>query len=90
MVSASSDKPTVVCDRMAFKEELKRSVLLYINCQVDDTPECETADGYKAHLEHLNKRLQSDGRDIGKCLTELENIYCINRKLLMCAIKDLF
>ena len=58
MVSASSDKPTVVFDRMAVKEELKRSVLLDINCQVDDTPECKTADGYKAHLEHLNKRLK--------------------------------
>ena len=97
MVSASSYKPTVVFDRMAFKEELKTSVLLYINCQVDDTSECKTADGYKAHLEHLNKRLKSDGRDtiytaciIGQCLTELNNIYCRIRKLVMCATKDLF
>ena len=90
-------KPTVEFDRNAFKDELKRSVLLDINCQVDDTPECKTADGYKAHLGHLNKRLKSDGRDtiytaciIGQCLTELTNIYCGNRKLLMCATKDLF
>ena len=44
MVSASSDKPAAECDRMAFKDELKRSVLLDINCQVDDTPEFTTAD----------------------------------------------
>ena len=63
MVSASSDKPTIVFDRMAFKEVLKRSLLLDINCQVDDTPECKTADGCKAHLEHLNIRLKTNGRD---------------------------
>ena len=57
MVSASSDKPIVEFDRKAFNDELKRSVLSDINCQVDDTPECKTADGYKAHLGHLNKRL---------------------------------
>ena len=44
MVSASSDKPAAEYDRMAFKDELKRSVLLDINCQVDDTPEYTTAD----------------------------------------------
>ena len=87
MVSASSDKPTVEFDRTAFKDQLKRSVLLNINCQVDDTPECKTADGYKAHLGHLNKRLKSNGRDaiysaciIGQCLTELKNIYRGNKK----------
>ena len=76
MVSASSDKPAAECDRMAFKDELKRSVLLDINCQVDDTPEFTTADGYKGHLKHLNKRLKSNGRDaiytaciIGQCLS---------------------
>ena len=78
MVTASSDKPAAEYDRMAFKDELKRSVLLDINCQVDDTPEFTTADGYKAHLKHLNKRLTSNGRDaiytaciIGQCLTEI-------------------
>ena len=83
MVSASSDKPTVEFDRKALKDELKRCVLLDINCQVDDTPECKTADGYQAHLGHLNKRLKSDGRDtiytaciIGQWLTEIKNIYC--------------
>ena len=82
---------------MAFKDELKRSVLLDINCQVDDTPESKTVDGYKAHLGHLNKGLKSNGCDaiytaciIGQCLTELKHIYCGNRKLLMCATKDLF
>ena len=97
MVSASSDKLAAECDRMAFKDELKRRVLLDINCQVDDTPEYTTADGYKAHLKHLNKRLKSNGRDaiytaciIGQCLTELKNIYRGNKKLLICATKDLF
>ena len=45
---------------MAFKDELKRSVLLDINCQADDSPESRTADGYKTHFEQLNKRLKSD------------------------------
>ena len=97
MVSASSDKPAVECDRMEFKDELKRSVLLNINCQVDDTPVFTTADGYKAHFTHLNQRLKSNGRHtiytaciIGQCLTELKNIYRENKKLLICATKDLF
>ena len=82
MVTASSDKPAAECDRMAFKDELKRSVLLDINCQVGDTLVFTTADDYKAHLKHLNKRLKSNGRDaiytaciIGQCLTQLKNIY---------------
>ena len=73
---------------MEFRDELKRSVLLGINCQVDDTPEFTTADGYKAHLNNLNKRLKSNGRDaiytaciIGQSLTELKNIYRGNKKL---------
>ena len=97
MVSASSDKPAVDFDRITFKDELKTSVLLNINCQGDDTPESTTADGYKAHLGHLNKRLKSYGCDaiytaciIGQYLTELKYIYCGNKKLLMCATKDLF
>ena len=88
MISASSDKPTIEFDRTAFKDQLKRSVLLDINCQVDDTPECKTADGYKTHLGHLNKRVKSNGRDsiytaciIGQCLTELKHIYCGDKKL---------
>ena len=79
MISASSDKPTVEFNGTAFKDQLKRSVRLDINFQVDDTPECKTADGYKTHLSHLNKRLKSNGRDaiytaciIGQCLTELK------------------
>ena len=82
---------------MVFKDELKRSVLLDINCQVDDTPKCKTADGYKTHLGHLNKRLKSNGRDaiyiacvIGQYLTELKNIYRGNKTLLIRATKDLF
>ena len=59
-VSASSDKPVVEIDGMAFRDELKRSILLDINCQADDTPESKTADGYKTHLEHLNKRPKSN------------------------------
>ena len=97
MVSASSDKPTVEFDRMAFKDEWKWSVQLDIYCQVDDTPECKIADGHKAHLWHLNKRLKSNGRDaiytaciIGKYLTELKNIYRGNKTLLISATKDLF
>ena len=97
MVSASSDKPAAEFDRMAFKDELKQSVLLNINCQVDDTPVFTTADGYKAHLKHLNKRLKSNWHDamytaciIGQCLTELKNIYRGNKKLLISATKDLF
>ena len=98
MVSASSDKPTIEFDRTPFKDQLKQSVLLDINCQVDDTPECKTADGNKMHLGHLNKCLKSNGRNaidtaciIEQCLTELKNIYRGNKKkLLICATKDLF
>ena len=54
MVSASSDKPAIEFERMAFKDKLKRSVLLDINCEADDTPESRTADGYRKHLEHLS------------------------------------
>ena len=97
MISASSDKPTVEFEKTAFKDQLKRSVLLDINSQVDDTPECKTADGYKTHLGHLNKRLKSNGRDviytaciIGKRLTEIKKINRGNKKLLIGATKDLF
>ena len=45
MSSASFDKPAIESDRMAFKDELKRTVLLDINYQADDTPESRTADG---------------------------------------------
>ena len=90
-------KPTVEIGRMAFKDELKRSVLLDINCQADDTLESKTVDGYKMHLEHLNKRLKSNGCDtiytacvIGQCLTELKHIYRVNKKLFICATKDMF
>ena len=60
MISASSNKLTLEVDRTSFKYQLKRSVLLDINCQTDDTPRSRTADGYKTHLEHLNKRLKSN------------------------------
>ena len=97
MVLASSDKPVAEFDGMAFKDELKRSGLLDINCQVDDTPQSKAVDGYKAHLVHLNKRLKSNWSDaiynaciIGQCLTELKHICCGNKKLLMCATKYLF
>ena len=48
MVSASSDKPAAKFDRTEFKEQVKRSVLLDINCHVDDAPEISTADGYRS------------------------------------------
>ena len=96
MVSASSNKPTIEMDRTAFKDELKRNVLLDINCQADDTPESRTADGYDTHLEHRNK-LKSKGCDaiytacrIGQCLTELKHIYHGNKKLLIYTIKHFF
>ena len=57
MNSASSSRRALDIDRTSFKDELKRSVLLDINYQTDDTPESRTADGYKTHLEHLNKRI---------------------------------
>ena len=82
MVSASSDKPAIEFYRMAFTDELKLNVLLDINCQADDTPESRRADGYKTHLEPLNKRLKSNGCDAvytacmtGQCLTDLKQIY---------------
>ena len=97
MVSDSSDKPAIELDRMAFEDELKRRVLLNINCQGDDTPESRTADGYKTHLKHLNKRLKSNECGaiytacmIGQCLTELKHIYRGHKKLLICTTKDLF
>ena len=97
MVSASSDKPAVEFDRMAFKDDLKRIPLFDINCPADDTLESTTADGYKAHFGHLNKCLKSNGCDtiytvciMGQCLTELKHIHSGNKKLLMCATKDLF
>ena len=45
MISASSNKPAIEIDRTCFKEELKLSISLDINCQTDDTPESRTADG---------------------------------------------
>ena len=97
MVSASSDIPAAKFDRTAFKEQLKRSVLLDMNCHVDDAPEISTADGCKTHLDHQNKRLKANGRDaiytactIGHSLTELKKLYGGNKKLLICATKDLF
>ena len=82
---------------MAFKDELKRSVLLYISCQADDTSESRTADGYKTHFKHHNKRLKSSRCDtiymacmIGQCLTEPKHIYHKNKKLSICATKHLF
>ena len=97
MISASSDKLDAKFDRTVFKQQLKRSLLLDINCHVDDAPEISTADGYKTHLGHLNKRLKTYGRDaiytactIGHSFTELRKLYGGNKKLLICATKDLF
>ena len=97
MISASSNKPALEIDRTPFKDELKRSVLLDINCQTDDTPESRTADGYNIHLDHLDKRLKSNGCQalytacmIGQFLSELKQIYHGNKKLLIYASKHLF
>ena len=97
MVSASSDKPAIEIDRTAFKDELKRSVLLDINCQSIDTSESGTADIYKAHLVLLNKRLEYNGCDavytayiIGQCLSELKQIYHGNKKLFIYTTKHMF
>ena len=60
-------------------------------------PNLEQKDGYKRHLEHLNKRLKYNGCDaiytvcmFGQCLTELIHIYRENNKDLICATKHLF
>ena len=97
MVSASADKLAIEIDRTAFKDVLKRSVLLDINCHTDDTPEHRAADGYKTHLKHLNKRLKSNGCDavytacmIGQCLSALKQIFHGDKKLLIYATKHLF
>ena len=65
--------------------------------QIDDEPESRTTVGYKTHLELLSKRLKHNGRQtvytacmIGQCLSELKEIYNVNKKLLMHATKHLF
>ena len=66
-------------NKTTFRDELQRSVLLSLNEQIEDHPECRTADGYKTHLELLSKHLKSKGRltvytacMIGRCLSELK------------------
>ena len=63
MVSALPHKPTAEIGRIPFKDELQRSVLLDINCQADVISQFKSAVGYKTHVEHLNKRLKSNGCD---------------------------
>ena len=65
-----------------------------MNEQIEYQPETRTADGYKTHLELLSKRLNSNGRQtvntacmIGQCLSELKQIYQVNKTLLICATK---
>ena len=88
MISASSYKSALEIDRASFKDELKWSVILDMICQTYDTPESRTADGYKIQMEHLNKRLQSNGCQklytacmIGQCLTDLKHMYDGKKKL---------
>ena len=50
MASASSDKN-------------QQQNVIESHSQVDDTPGFITADGYKEHFKHLNKRLKSNGGD---------------------------
>ena len=47
-------------DKTTFEDELKRSVILNMNEQIDDQPVSTTADGYKTHIELLTKRLKSN------------------------------
>ena len=62
MVSTSTETTIHEINKTSFRDELQRSVLLSMNEQIDDEPESRTADGYKTHLELLNKRLKSNGR----------------------------
>ena len=48
-----------------------------MNGEIDDEPECRTADGYKTHLELLSKQVKYNGRQtvytacmIGQCFSE--------------------
>ena len=97
MVSASTEKIINEINKTTFRDELKRSVLLSMNEQIEDQPESVTAYGYKTHLELLSKRLKSIGRQtvyiacmIEQCLSELKRKYHGNKKLFICATKHFF
>ena len=97
MVSASTENLEKEKDKRTFEDELKRSVILIMNEQIEDQPVSKTADGYKTHMELLIKRLKSNCRQtvytdcmIGQCLYELKQIYHGKNKLLICATKHLF
>ena len=97
MVSASTEKTINEINKTTFRDELKRSVLLSVNEQIEDQPESRTADGYKTHHELLSKRLKSKGRQtvytacmIEQCLSELKQKYQGNKKIIICATKHLF
>ena len=90
-------KPIHKIDKATFRDELKRSVLLSMNEQIEDQPDSRTVDGYKTHLELLSKRLKSKGGQtvytacmIGQCLSELKQKYQGNEKLSICATEHLF
>ena len=58
-----------------------------MNEQIEDQPESRTADGYKSHLELLDKGLKSKGRQtvytacmIWQCLSEIKQKYQGNKK----------
>ena len=95
MVSASTENLEI--DKTTFRDDLQRSVLLRMNEQIEDQPESRTADGFKNHLELLSKLLKSNGRQtvytaciIGQCLSEVKQIIHANKKLFICATKNLF
>ena len=70
MVSASNENLEKEKDKTTFEDELKRSVILSMNQQIEDQPVSTTADGYKTHIELLSKRLKSNCRQ-----TSLYSLY---------------
>ena len=68
-----------------------------MNEQIDYEPESRTTDGYKTHLELLNKRLKYNVRQtvytacmIGQCSSERKQIFNGNKQRLIHALKHLF
>ena len=96
MVSASTENLEKEKDKTTFEDQLKRSVILSMNEQIEDQPVSRTADGYKIHIELLTKRIKSNCHQtvytacmIGQCLYELKQIYHGKKKLLIYATKHL-
>ena len=62
MGTASTENLEKEKDKTAFEDELKRSVILSMNEQIEDQSVSTTADSYKTHIELLTKRLKSNCR----------------------------